>query len=192
MKKTLLVTLLLIPFLGISQTTKPVDGFLGIKFGSRRAEVITALNAKGCIFNTKVSTESKIVFDNVSLGHRKSIGLTVEFVNDKAYQASFFFKDELETKTIDYYNDLVNDINGIYGAGVSSKKFKEPYADGDGYEVQAISHGNADYQTFWKASNNNLLFTIINAKLHIQLTYRDYTLNAEAESNQKAKEKADF
>jgi len=192
MKKTLLITLLLIPFLGISQTTKPIDGFLGIKFGCSRAQAIAALNAKGGIINVQHSSKDKIQYSKITLGHREAYQVQLSFINDKLYLGVFFFKEELEPKTIDYYNDLVSDVSSIYGTGVATKSFKEPYADGDGFEVQAISHGNATYEMTWVSPNKNFIFMTILSNLYIQLSYQDDALSTEATSNQKAKEKSDF
>ena len=190
MKRNLLIALLLIPFLGISQAKKPIDGFLGIKFGASKEEVITALKARGGTPEEN-DDKSSLAFSNIKLGQRESELFLVYFTDNKAYRAVFLFKTEQEAQTIDYYNNLVNDINGIYGEGKSEKTFKDPYSDGDGYETQAISLAKATYLTNWK-SDGNLIQIFIDTKLNIALSYNDGKLTDVEEKKTKEKEKSDY
>ncbi len=191
MRKTLLITLLLIPFFGISQTTKPIDGFLGIKFGSDAETVKAAIKAKGGIFIVKSSKPDLLEFTGVKLGHRTASVFGVKLIDNKAFEADFFFDPDLQAKIIDEYNALGSDINEVYGKGESTKTFKSPYADGDGFELTAIKSGNADYQTIWR-SGDNTISESIDDDLSIELSYQDGPLIDQAISRQKAKEKSDY
>lgn len=195
MIKTLLIALILIPTYGISQTKKPIDGFLGIPFGSSRASVIAALNAKGGILDRKESKPDFIVYRGIKLGHREARLFVIKLVNDKAFQADFIFDPILDARAIEYYYSLVNDITEIYGNGESNKKFKEPYSDSDddGIKISAIKSGNADYTTIWVSpSNNNAISIQIDETLTVTLTYQDSKLIEEAIKQRKEKEKADY
>jgi hypothetical protein len=191
MKKTLFIALLLIPFLGISQTTKPIDGFLGIKFGSDAATVKAAIKAKGGLFLASKSTTELLKFTGVKLGHRASSLFAVKLVDNKAYEADFFFDPELEAKIIDEYDALASDLNDVYGKGTATKTFKSPYADGDGFEITAIQSGNADYQTIWESGENTLSEVIV-SEMSIELTYQNGPLIDKAIAKDKAKEKSDY
>lgn len=194
MKKILLITLLLIPVLGFSQTTKPIDGFLGVKFGSSKADVTAALKKRGATVLTSndPNDTNVLYFGNVTLGHRSALQLNVWFVDDKAFAATFTFKAEVDDKTIDYYNDLVADINGIYGVGKSIKKFKDPYKEGDGYEITGIEQGDVNFYTDWLDGSNNVIEAKIGIKLYVTLLYRDSELGKIADAKQKAKESSDY
>jgi hypothetical protein len=122
MKNLILIALLFIAFQGKAQTTKPIDGFLGIKFGSTVAQVTEALKAKGGVLDKENSDAKLLFFDNISLGNRKAAGLIVHFFNNQSYTAIFIFQADQEAKSIDYYNKLVKDINEVYGAGKDKKK----------------------------------------------------------------------
>jgi hypothetical protein len=187
MKKTLLITLLLIPFLGISQTKKPIDGFLGIKFGSTKAAVIAAMKAKGAVLDKENSKANNLDFNNVKLGRRTTVDFDVAFVDNKAYSAAFMFRAADDPHTVQYYNDLVNDINEIYGKGTSTLDFKAPYKAGDSDEELAIESGNADIFTDWQSGDFSMQASITN-KFQIILLYQDDKLDAQA----KAKEKSDL
>jgi len=191
MKKTLFITLLfLIPFIGFSQTTKPVDGFLGIKFGSTKAEVLAALKAKGGVLDR--DTTDLLVFTHINLGHLTTYAVYVNFVDGKAYQGQLVFKDEADDRTIDYYNDLVSQVNEIYGTAKSRRVFRSTFTDGDGYETTAIKEGDADYNTIWTADNKNTIRATINDHLYVFLIYQDSVLTNQSIAQQKAKEKGDF
>jgi hypothetical protein len=193
MKKTLLITLSLIPFLGISQTTKPIEGFLGIKFGSSAVAVETAVAAKGGVLDRPGSTKDVKVFRRTKLGHRDAVSFIVKFVNDKAYEADFIFKPGLEAKTVDYYNELVNDMNENYGKGDSKIDFKSPYSEKDDEltKIVAIKTAMAEYKTFWESADNAIVVQVTEA-LTVDLIYQDGKLADQAVAKQKAKEKSDF
>jgi hypothetical protein len=187
MKKILLITLLLIPILGFSQTTKLVEGFLGIKFGSTKAVVIAAMRAKGAKLD-KESDADMLEFDNASLG--------VKFVNNKAFEADFYFKSGDQSNIIEYYDSLVTDITDIYGKGDTVRKFTPPYYEGDGHEIGALLVGAAKMNTMWMAANKNIIEASIekidDTTLDVELIYQDGVLVDEAIAKQKAKEKGDF
>jgi hypothetical protein len=194
MKKTLLITLLLIPFLGIAQTTKPIEGFLGIKFGSSKAAVSAAIAAKGGILDKKSSSDEMLAYKNVKLGHRGAGLFAVKFINGKAFEADFFFDPGLDAKTIEYYYALVNDINENYGTGSSKTSFKSPYSDkdDDGDKIIAIKNAEGDYRTYWQAPNKNTIMAYITEELAVVLQYQDAVLTEDAVKAQKSKEKSDY
>jgi hypothetical protein len=194
MKKTLLITMLLIPILGISQTTKPIEGFLGIKFGTGMAAVNAAVIAKGGVIDKANSTRESVIFRNVKLGHREAASFIVRFVNDKAYEADFLFLPGQDARTIEYYNELVNDINEIYGKGEPEITFKSPYSEKDNEtnKIVAIRNAMAEYKTYWESPNDNSILATISEDLGVELTYQNDKLFNEAQAKQKAKEKSDY
>jgi hypothetical protein len=190
MKKTLLITLLLIPFLGMSQTTKPVDGFLGVKFGASKAEVITAMEAKGGKL-TGTPSEELLVFRELNLGHRHINFLQVALFNNHAYYAVLIFQPENEASTIGFYNSLVSDVSEVYGPGKPTVYFKDPYKAGDGNETLALSLSKGLMFTTWKSDTHSLQVAI-DTKLRVLVKYIDEVTYDLAEAAQKAKEKSDY
>ncbi len=190
MKKTLLIALLLVPFIGISQTTKPIEGFLGIKFGSSKADVMAAMQAKGGAL-MKGSTDDNLFFTNISLGHRATQAFEVKLFNDKAYFGGFIFQPENEASTLGFYNSLVSDISDVYGKGNATISFKDPYKFGDGNETQAISLSEGHMFTDWHSEKKSIQINVT-TKLKVVLLYIDDTMDEQAKAAQKAKEKSDF
>ncbi|WP_179415537.1 hypothetical protein HDF19_21800 [Mucilaginibacter sp. E4BP6] len=197
MKKTLLIVLLLVPFFGFSQTTKPIESFLSIKFGSSKAEVIAAMKAKGYnLLKSDENSDTNLEFGAVNYAHRQTQAFAVEFVDNKCYEAIFDFKPEEDPKTIDYYNNLVRDINDVYGPGKPTKKFRYPYAEGDGQEIIALEGGYADFYTDWIDDNNKNLIEVKiatqDSDLMVVALYIDKELNDLALAHQKNKDKGDM
>jgi len=174
---------------------KAIDGFLGIKFGSTAAQVTEALKAKGGVINPRKTNDKELTFDNITLAGRKAVAVFIKLVNNQAYEAQFVFKPEVENKTIEYYNALVADITGTYGTGKSLKNFKQPYTDGDGYEITALKAGSADYSTVWNDSNNQIIVAITTnteGTLRVRLFYSDGKLDAISENKQSEANKAEL
>lgn len=192
MKKILFIAFLLIPFIGFSQTTKPIDGVLGIKFGCSKAAFIAAIKAKGGVIDKAHTNASQIAFKNIKFGQHTPLGLAARFFNDKFYFAILLFKADLDPKTIEYYDSIVADLNDVYGAGTPTKTFSSGFADGDGNEVTAIEGGYAQYATDWGSDNNNSIHISINNNLLIMLSYQDGDIRAKADAKQASKDKADY
>lgn len=192
MKNLIFITLLLITFGANAQTVKPIEGFLGIKFGSSAAEVTEALKSKGGV--VRVNSATSIGFSGISLGNRKTSSVYVHFVNDKAFEGALSFSPEQEARSIEYYNALVSDISDVYGPGKVFKTFKPPYEDGDGYEITAIKSGNADYETLWENGDNYILakIAVSSDKISIRLYYDEGKLRKMNDDQQKEKNKSEF
>jgi len=177
-----------------AQTNKPIDGFLGIKFGSTAKQVTSVLTGKGAIAETE-EAKDVLRFNNLSLGSRKLDDFYAYFINDKVFQAEFFFKSEPEAKTIEYFELLAQDITGVYGKGEYSRIFKSPYKDGDGYEITALKSGNAEYYITWKDNNQNTIreeVNIIDDILYVKLSYQDKVLTRKAIAKQTENDKSEF
>ena len=129
-KKTLLIALLLAPFLGISQAKKPIEGFLGLKFGSNKAVILAAMKAKGAVLDKTNSDADNLFFSNTKLGQRLADIFIVKFVNNKAFEAYYIFKPEAEGKILLEYNALVADMTRVYGDGKGTYKYTSPYKEG--------------------------------------------------------------
>ncbi|HEY0244901.1 MAG TPA: hypothetical protein VGC01_05005 [Mucilaginibacter sp.] len=193
MKKILFLTLFIIPIWGFSQTT-PIDGFLGVKFGSSKLAVITALKAKGAVLNKEGSGPDILIFQKVKLGNRSSNALVVMFTNNKAYCGLFDFELDDQPKVIDYYHSLVKDIEGKYGPGSPIVDFKSPFKDGDGNELVAFQQGYATMFTDWTSGKGSIRATIHHEgdNLSVMLFYTDDELKAQVDAKENSKQKSDL
>lgn len=194
MKKTLLIVLSLIPFLGISQAPKPIDGFLGIKFGSGKAAVIAAMSAKGARLDKANTDADNLAFSHVKLGYRETEGFVVKFVNNKAFEADYIFKPDVEAHIFDMYNGLVEDVTRVYGKGDVVLQYNDPYKEGESNSdtLIGLSAGKIDYHTLWVDANNNSIGITISTDMTVDLKYQNDKLTEEAINKRHAKEKSDF
>ena len=193
-KKLFIAVLFLIPLCGFSQTTKPIEGFLGIKFGSSKAAVLAAMRAKGAILDTKHARKDALAFSNVKLGVRRPVAFLVKFVNDKVYEADYVFVPDVEPHTISEYNDLVNDITKIYGEGNPTTKYTSPYTENndEGDKIVGLKLGNIDFHTLWFDAKKNTVLVSITTDMTVNLQYQDSVLTDEAIAKQDAQQKSDF
>jgi hypothetical protein len=194
MKKILLAVLLIAPFLGMSQTTKPIDGFSGIKFGSNSVTVLAALKAKGGIINKENTEKDYLALDHVKIGTRVA-SVMVKFINDKAFEADYLFLPEVEGKLLELYKGVDNDITLAYGSTKQvSNKYKDPYKEGEEESLTLIglSAGNIDFTTSWFDSAENSIQITITTDMIVKLTYQDNKLTDQAVAKQNEKKKSDF
>lgn len=194
MKNLILITLLLITFQGKAQS-KAIDGFLGIKFGSYPGQVIDALKAKGAsediAYNNNYNRTGLLRFKNVILGSRTCADFIVSFANDKACQAEFIFDPEGESKSVEYFINLKNDLNSVYGEGETTPN-PERYDDDD---VTAIKSGKAIYEMYRHDGNNLIWLHIIlsnYSEIRVSLIYRSNSLSNLYQSQQKERNKSDL
>ena len=191
MKKTLLIALLLLPFWGFTQTKKPITSFLGIKFGSSRAQILAAMQAKGYAPNKKYSNAENLAYNNVRLGHRPC-AFVVKFVNNKAFEADYISITDPQAKCIHDYNEIVDQITGIYGEGQVTKNYSSPYTEGDDNTLTGLSDGKIDLHTLWIDSDNNTIQISIDSNLDVNIVYQNGKLVEEAIANQHKKDASDF
>ena len=195
MKKSLIIALLLIPFFGFSQTKKPIDGFLGIKFGSTQLAVITAVKAKGGHLDKAYSNAKTLMFTNVKMGDRESKAFRITFVNGKAFEAEYIFAADDEAKIPEFYQDLADDLTGIYGTGEVTKNYTSPYAEGEnaGDDLLGLSVDKIDFHTMWTDDkNNNSIVAYINSDMTVHLLYDDDALSKIYNNKEKAKNSSDY
>ena len=191
MKKSLLIVLLLIPFVGFSQNLKPINQVWGLKFGATKVATLAAIKAKGGVLDI-VSKSRIYVFKNISFGGRKPESMAAFFFQNKFYSAVFLYIPNDSSEAINYYNELVADVSSVYGEGQATKDFSSDYAEGDGNEIIAIHGGYAKYKTLWHDDKNNIIIAAIDKNLTIGLTYTDAAIYKQYTAQQQAHDKADY
>lgn len=194
MKKILSAVLFITPFLGMSQTTKPIDGFSGIKFGSNKITVLAALKAKGGVLDKENTEKDYLAVDHVKIGTRVA-SLMVKFVNDKAFEADYLLDPEVEGKLLELYKSVNEDITSAYGDKKDvSTKYKAPYKEGEdeALTLLGLSAGNIDFTTTWSDSADNTIQITITTEMIVKLTYQDSKLVKQAIAKQNEKTKSDF
>lgn len=197
MKNFILIILLLVSVNSFSQT---LDGFFGMKFGSSKESIKKIMLEKpGCNFDTKHSTEDILIFNGLKFAGRDIQFMLFSFTNNKFHTSRVVLVSELESKTVELYNEIKGELNEKYFTTKSDYEFyKSPYEKGDGYTESAIKLGKAEFSAFWKFKNpnspegQNIISLEINPSLSISLGYQDGVLIKEVVSKTKEKNYKDY
>jgi len=167
MKKALLLFILIIPVAALSQTTKPIDGFMTVPFGSDSALVKKAFLSKGAKEDYSVTTKDFIGFKDFIFSDRKVSLCIVKFFNNKAYEADFIFRDFDQDNALSYYDDLAGDISAVYGQGELTNNFGK--SETNSYRIIHLQEGDETAKTLWMSDNSHgltLEFLRLDNSLH--------------------------
>lgn len=167
---------------------KSIDGFWGIKFGATLDEVKAAMQAKGAKIYEGLSKPDMLVYKDVIFTGRTTRFISLSFANNKFYEAIVVYNAPDDSQLLGQFNLLTTELANVYGEANIVKEFQPPYTAGDGYEVQAIKLGKANYFATWKTNNNNTLLLQISKSGTISLFYTDKTL----EKLKDAKKSSDY
>lgn len=179
MKKYLISILFLLPCLTFAQK-KSIDGFMDIPFGSDSATVKAAVFAKGGTKNERLSEKDDLMFSNFSMSARPVTSFFVKFVNNKAFEGTFYFNYS-EDVILPSYDNLVTDLTAVYGKPAEVDNFDDL---NNTAKIWKLKSGNIIIKTAWQSKNKNtivLSISPVGQLLMIQLDYQDsdlYDLNA--------------
>jgi hypothetical protein len=159
-----------------------LDGFLGIEFGSSLEIVKEKFASKTGIILESVDDENDALFCNGAkfAGRETEMMLFLSFDNQFC-KGVVYVKPSLESKVIDLYNQIRNEINQKYfKTDLDYEFYTSPYEKDDGYTESAISLGKADFSCYWNFENigtiENTISLIISEKLEIVISYENGNL----------------
>ena len=144
-KTTILLALIITSFASYSQE------FMGIKVEGTRESVIAKYKAKG--FKVSIPPSNNVVTMNGVVDNNKVEVLIVSTpVTHKVWQIQVYLPKDITWSDIkSRYESYLNLLTEKYGAPYSSFNFfKDPYYEGDGYEMSAISLEKVVYSAFWE------------------------------------------
>jgi len=70
------------------------------------------------------------------------------------------------------YQDLKEQFTAKYGIGESFAYFKNPYVEGDGFEMTALKLGKCSYATFWESESGIIKLSISKVE-QVSVSYED-------------------
>lgn len=183
MKRILLSLIIAIPLYCYSQ--KPIEGFMGVKFGTSKQDLMAAIKARGGVLDVKTSSPNSLIYDNLYLAKRLARFTIFAIFDNKFYGSMCYFKSETESKTVDLFKNIMNDLNEIYGEGDFEKTFKPPFHDGDEkYGDMLIKSGDVVYKCLWRYKKpdgqTNMIQLEIDEKMNVELSYHDLGIAAGA------------
>jgi hypothetical protein len=176
-KKYLFISILLsLPFCLSAQSKKSIDGFMDISFGSDSVTVKAAVIAKrGTQKPIPLPDKNKIGFTDFSMSQRQVNELYVNFVDNKAYNAFFFFHEDTDS-ILNSYDGFVADLTAVYGKPKEAHDFNEL---SNTNKIRKLLAGNIVIETMWQSKNKNtitLTITPLGQSLELMLRYEDSSL----------------
>lgn len=86
--------------------------FLGIKFGTSLGAVKETISGKpNCVFDTDNSDDNQLFFEGIKFAGRETLFISFKFIDDKFHTAYVLIRPNLESHTIDLYNEIKDEIN---------------------------------------------------------------------------------
>jgi len=168
-KTTLLVAVLMSYLFSYSQV------FDGVAISGKFYECVNKFKSKGYVLKEEAeygaTMTGKIGADNIELYLFKTpkTGLV--------YKATIFLPkktswNQLKSSFLDYVTLLI----GKYGDyDKSSASFVDPYYEGDGYEMSAITLDKCNYYAYWENNNNTNIFIEISKYTQVKIAYENVT-----------------
>lgn len=159
-----------------------LEGFLGITFGSSQEDSKKILKTRNGIIDSQNSNENSLLYDGIKFAGHITELVILSFYEDKLAKASVYIKPELESRIVNIYIGICDDLNKKYY--VSTKNFETydyPYEKNDGHTETAISLGNADFSCFWNFINigkeDDYISVSISERMEIIISYENGELN---------------
>lgn len=187
MKKILL--LLLIGLANVCFAQQDVTSFYSVPFGSTKAEVILLMKEKGYIL--KPSASKYLTFEKIRYGLRTAHSASFYFYNNKLYKGLILFLPELESKILNTYTGIAEELTEKYGDGESTEDYTTPFEKGDGYFLTALKTDKLQINTEWIKPSGSIELSIAPSTL-ISISYQDRKLANQAYNEQKTKTNNDL
>ncbi len=156
-----------------------INGFLNISFGENKQSTIEKIEERNGILDLDNSTDDSLIFDNLKFAGRETIFSAFHFINDKFCRAMVFLKANLESRTIELYQQIKEEITQkYYITNQGFENYQYPYEKNDGHTETAISMGKASFSSFWKFKNDktnedDYISIKIDENFHIIIVYEN-------------------
>lgn len=176
MKRIVSLLLLLLPFGVLAQLNKPIAGFYGLSFGSKKDSVISALKARGAVNIDSVNADF-ISFTGMKFGNREGDFFGLRFIDGLFFEGIVAFVVKQDPQVDSEFTAIRNDLTSVYGNGKSYSHFKSPYRIGDGYESTAIKGGYGKLMHAWHEGrdiNDDVDYILLETTpdIYLKITYR--------------------
>ncbi|RYJ44495.1 hypothetical protein [Flavobacterium beibuense] len=174
-----------------------LDGFLNILFGSTQETIKEKIKDRDGIIDTENSNEEHLLYNNVKFAGYNTELIIFLFYENQFAKASIYIKPSLESRVIETYRSICNDLNNkYYTTDKDFETYDYPYEQNDGHTETAITIGKAEFSCFWNFNagdkEDNYISVIINEFLEIQITYENGYLNNLLVNKNKEKDSQDY
>ena len=91
-----------------------INGFLNISFGETEQNVIKRVKERNGVLDLENSTDGCLVFDNLKFAGREITFVAFHFSDNKFCRVMVFLKANLQSKTVDLYKKIKEEITEKY------------------------------------------------------------------------------
>lgn len=145
MKKTIILLALV-----ITSIASYSQEFIGIKVDGTMESVVAKYKAKG--FKVSISpSSSTTTMDGIVDNNKVEVLVVSTPITHKVWQIQVYLPKDVSWEDIKKrYNDYFQVLTEKYGSPIQSFNFfKDPYYEGDGFEMSAIKNDKVVYSAFW-------------------------------------------
>jgi hypothetical protein len=175
-----------------------LNGFLGIDFGVSQQILKEKFSSKtGGILDTENSDSETLFFNDANFAGRETELILFLFFKDKFCKASVIIRPKLESKIVEIYKQIKDEINEKYYVSETDyETYHYPYEEGDEMTETAISLGKAEFSCFWNFKNSdfldNYISLAINENMYISIDYEDGELMKQFVDRKKQQDALDY
>lgn len=194
MKTFALCLTLFLPFVIFAQTQtgKSAPEFDGVKVDSTLNYCVSQFVKKGFTITDETRKASRALKGMLGTDEVEVILVATPLTN-KVWKASVYFAKQDSWSSIkDKFNSLRDLLLKKYGeADEDFHFFSDPYKEGDGDEMTAISEEKCNYFSYWKKNLMNKVISIeISKYKQVNVAYEN-SVNAELNKNERDKATSD-
>lgn len=144
-KTTILLALIITSIVSYSQE------FLGIKVDGTKESVIAKYKAKGFKISIPPNTNA-VTMEGIVDNNKIELLIVSTPITHKVWQIQVYLpKDVLWEDIKRRYNSYFQLLTEKYGSPIQSFNFfKDPYYEGDGFEMSAVKNNKVIYSAFWE------------------------------------------
>jgi hypothetical protein len=175
-----------------------LNGFLSIDFGVSQEMVKEKfLRKTDGILDAENSDSETLFFNGANFAGRETELIFFLFFEDKFCKASVIIRPKLESKIVDVYEQIKDEINKKYYVSEAEyETYHYPFEKGDEMTETAISLGKAEFSCFWNFKNSdfldNYISLTINENMYISIDYEDGELIKKLVDKKKQQDALDY
>jgi len=185
--------LLFVLFTVLISTTTFSQSFNGIEIGGKLSDFVSRMKQKG--YSYVEQTENGAVMKGTLSGEIVEFWISVTAKTKVIWKLSIYFPENNSWYSINSdYQKMKNTLTEKYGTPDKTFEFfRNPYTEGDGYEMTAVKVEKAFYSSYWVKKDSNYAISLTITKFaQLRISYENVKNSELEESERKQINKTTF
>lgn len=185
---------LLFVLLTVLSTTSFAQSFNGITIGGKLSEFVSAMKEKGYTYVKATETGGAIMSGTLS-GNIVELWISVTPKTKVVWKLSIYFPENDSWYSMkSEYEKYKSALTEKYGTPDKTFEFfRNPYYEGDGYEMTAVKVEKAVYSSYWVKKDSNYAISLTITKYtQVRISYENLKNSDLEESESKQINKTTF